>query len=66
MLTSPRADLGDPCEAPVVTARLVLRFGDPLRGSIDTPGHPPQEFCGWIDLMAAINTLRREPRFQNP
>jgi hypothetical protein len=41
---------------------LALADGDPVRGTIGVPGGPPATpFCGWIDLMSAINGLRAGP-----
>jgi hypothetical protein len=49
-----------------VVVRLELEPGEPLTGSIAVDGQPVKRFCGWIELMAAINAARRrdvgEPR----
>jgi hypothetical protein len=38
---------------------LALADGDPVRGTVGVPGAAPAvPFCGWIDLMSAINSLR--------
>jgi hypothetical protein len=40
---------------------LTLADGDPLRGTVGVPGRRPAvPFCGWIDLMSAVNSLRAE------
>jgi hypothetical protein len=45
---------------------MELEPGEPLTGSIAVGGEPERRFCGWIELMAAINAARRrdvgEPR----
>lgn len=42
-----------------VVLRLQLEPGDPLTGSVAVDGQPDKRFCGWIELMAAVNALRR-------
>jgi hypothetical protein len=38
---------------------LVIADTEPLSGSVGRPGCPSRTaFCGWIDLMSAINGLR--------
>ncbi|HEX4100783.1 MAG TPA: hypothetical protein VHY21_09610 [Pseudonocardiaceae bacterium] len=42
-----------------VALRLVLFDTDPISGNLMREGEPVTlPFCGWLDLMAAINTLR--------
>jgi hypothetical protein len=36
----------------------VLDAGEPLSGSIAVDGQLEQRFCGWIELMAAVNAAR--------
>ena len=42
-----------------VVLRLQLEPGEPLTGSVALDGQPGSRFCGWIELMAAVNALRR-------
>lgn len=41
-----------------VVLRLELEPGEPLTGSIAVAGQPGAPFCGWIELMAAVNLAR--------
>lgn len=34
---------------------------DPIEGSLATGGGAPQGFCGWIELVAAIESARQVP-----
>jgi hypothetical protein len=44
---------------------LRLRPGEPISGWVCHPGDPPGlAFHGWIELMIALQTLRRRPRPQ--
>jgi hypothetical protein len=42
-----------------VGLRLELEPGEPLTGSIAVDGQPEKRFCGWIELMAAVNDVRQ-------
>jgi hypothetical protein len=42
-----------------VVLRLLLEPGDPLTGSVSVEGQPEEQFCGWIELMAAVNDVRQ-------
>jgi hypothetical protein len=45
-----------------LTLELALVAGDPVRGTVGIAGESsPLPFCGWIDLMSAINSLRASP-----
>lgn len=41
-----------------VVLRLTVDPGDPLTGSVAVQGQSEKRFCGWIELMAAINAAR--------
>jgi hypothetical protein len=41
-----------------VVLRLELAPGEPLTGSITVEGEAETPFCGWIELMAAVNAAR--------
>ena len=45
-----------------VVVRLVLEPGDRVQGWIVPVEAPPIDFNGWMDLMAAVNHLRRAAR----
>jgi hypothetical protein len=42
-----------------VVLRVELEPGEPLTGSIAIAGQSEKRFCGWIELMAAVNAARR-------
>jgi hypothetical protein len=42
-----------------VGLRLKLEPGEPLAGTIAIDGQSEKRFCGWIELMAAVNAARR-------
>jgi hypothetical protein len=55
-LPGPASEVGE--EVPLIL-ELTLAAGDPVRGTVGVLGEPPAlPFCGWIDLMSAINSLR--------
>ncbi|HEU0316117.1 MAG TPA: hypothetical protein VFR49_02240 [Solirubrobacteraceae bacterium] len=46
-----------------LTLRLVLRPGEPLTGILRVGDDGREsEFCGWLELMAAIDSAREAPR----
>jgi hypothetical protein len=50
---------GSGAENACLVLELALADGDPVRGTVGVPGKPPAlPFCGWIELMSAINGLR--------
>jgi len=51
-----RGHIGD---VSIAHAQLEIKIGsDPIRGSLHTDQQWPQPFCGWVELAAAIETLR--------
>lgn len=41
------------------TMQLSVEIGsDPISGSLSVDDGAPQQFCGWIELVAAIESLR--------
>jgi hypothetical protein len=67
--SGPPRDDGSSGEGTHLVLELALADGDPVRGTVGVPGgSPPVPFCGWIDLMSAINSLRggtEEPHEQH-
>jgi hypothetical protein len=49
-----------------VGLRLELEPGEPLTGSIAVDGQPAKRFCGWIELMAAVNAARAAGEGRSP
>jgi hypothetical protein len=49
-----------------VVLRLELAPGEPLTGSITVDGQAEKRFCGWIELMAAVNAARAEGEGRSP
>jgi hypothetical protein len=49
-----------------VVLRLELEPGEPLTGSIAVDGQPEKRFCGWIELMAAVNAARAAGEGRSP
>ncbi len=45
-----------------IVVRLILEPGDRVQGWIKSVEEPPIDFNGWMDLMAAVNRLRRAAR----
>jgi hypothetical protein len=45
---------------------LELEPGEPLTGSIAVDGQPAKRFCGWIELMAAVNAARAAGEGRSP
>jgi hypothetical protein len=46
-----------------LTLWLVLRPGEPMTGTLRVGDHGrASEFCGWLELMAAIDAAREAPR----
>lgn len=47
---------------PTVWIGLAIETGsDPIEGSVDTGNEEPQSFHGWVELAAAIETVRAAP-----
>ena len=42
-----------------VVLQLELEPGEPLTGLIAVDGQSGKRFCGWIELMAAVNAARQ-------